>query len=85
MDCDEPVNGALCVHCGSVIVSLHRHDFQSCVCERDRAISVDGGKSYKRRIHGKSADWIEIDSQEELLIATQLAIEVSNGPSSVQS
>jgi len=81
----ESVNGALCVHCGSVVVSMHDHDFQSCVCERDRAVSVDGGRSYKRRVHGHKASWIELNNLDDLLIATQLAIEVFNGSASVQS
>lgn len=40
-------NAALCLSCGDIIVSKHRHDFVECTCG---AISVDGGQEYLRRV-----------------------------------
>lgn len=35
----------MCVVCGAVIRSLHRHDFRFCECGR---VAVDGGNCYLR-------------------------------------
>ena len=40
-------NAALCLSCGDMIVSKHRHDFVTCTCG---AVSVDGGQEYLRRV-----------------------------------
>lgn len=40
-------NRARCKKCGTVVESLHRHDFVTCACG---AISVDGGTDYMRRV-----------------------------------
>lgn len=39
-------NAARCLVCGDVVVSAHRHDFQTCQCG---LLSVDGGLEYERR------------------------------------
>lgn len=49
-------NKAKCRKCGWIIRSRNRHDFVSCKC---RAISVDGGSWYLRRL-GNSEDIIEL-------------------------
>lgn len=41
------VNRIRCRNCGDVIESKYHHDFRSCGC---RSVSVDGGKSYLRRL-----------------------------------
>lgn len=41
------VNKAQCKRCGGVIESTHRHDFVWCQC---RAIAVDGGRDYLKRV-----------------------------------
>lgn len=49
-------NAIQCQECFEVIVSTHRHDFQTCKCG---AISIDGGLDYKRRVHKTGCDPIE--------------------------
>lgn len=34
-----------CRRCGTVIASVHRHDFQTCPCG---SVSIDGGRDYMR-------------------------------------
>ena len=41
------VNKAICNKCNDEIISKHRHDFVTCSCGK---FSVDGGRSYIRRI-----------------------------------
>ena len=36
----------LCQNCNSVIYSMNRHDFHPCLCPKDKAVFVDGGKDY---------------------------------------
>jgi len=60
------INAVLCVHCLGLVTSLHDHDMQGCNCDHDHRVCVDGGSSYKRRVHGEHASWIEIDNLEEL-------------------
>lgn len=46
------LNAVICVKCGDLVRSTHRHDFRPCTCG---AIYVDGGLDYLRRlgdIHG---------------------------------
>lgn len=45
--CRIEKNKARCGACGDVVMSLHRHDFKSCRCQR---LAVDGGQSYLRRV-----------------------------------
>jgi hypothetical protein len=52
-------NQALCLKCGDMPYSTHRHDFKECKCG---SIAVDGGMSYLRRVGG-------MDSYEELSIS----------------
>lgn len=59
-------NAAKCLLCGDVVESRHRHDFRSCSCG---AMSVDGGKSYSRRLFKNIGDWedlCEYEDEEEL-------------------
>jgi hypothetical protein len=51
-------NKVKCLKCEDIIVSAHRHDFNSCSCGK---ISVDGGMDYLRR----SGD---LDNYEDLSI-----------------
>jgi hypothetical protein len=41
-----PLNRARCKKCGTVIESMHVHDFVRCRC---KLIAVDGGYDYRRR------------------------------------
>lgn len=47
------INAAKCANCGTVIMSLTRHDWQACKCfaneEGNKGIYVDGGQDYIRR------------------------------------
>lgn len=43
-------NSAQCMKCGDIIESKNRHDFVWCKC---KAIAVDGGKDYIKRIGNK--------------------------------
>lgn len=49
-------NRIKCNKCGTIIESVHRHDFVTCPCG---ACSVDGGKDYLRRV-GNDGDWEEL-------------------------
>ena len=40
-------NKVRCKKCGDVIESKHRHDFVWCKC---RAVAVDGGRDYLKRV-----------------------------------
>lgn len=48
-------NSIRCRRCGQEIESHDRHDFRWCKC---RAVAVDGGHSYLKRV-GEMDDWIE--------------------------
>lgn len=39
-------NSVLCLGCGAVLVSYHRHDYKTCTCENKTM--VDGGTDYLR-------------------------------------
>lgn len=54
-------NSAACVGCGDKIESTYRHDFKTCSCGN---LSVDGGKSYTRRLWGDKVPWIETSLYE---------------------
>lgn len=55
------INAVKCLHCGTIIESVHRHDFVTCKCEdEDLRVSVDGGKDYARRVFGHRANYIEL-------------------------
>jgi hypothetical protein len=41
------MEGIKCLECGEVLVSLDRHDYQSCKCEN--SASIDGGRDYIKR------------------------------------
>lgn len=56
-------NAAECLQCGEVIESKHRHDFVTCKCG---ASSVDGGKSYLRRVGMGMRDLSEFADDDEL-------------------
>lgn len=43
-------NSAKCLECGDHIISMSRHDFETCSCGN---ISVDGGHDYQRRVFGE--------------------------------
>ena len=45
------VNKIKCKHCGDVIESKFRHDFQFCKCGK---VAVDGGHEYLRRVFSTS-------------------------------
>ena len=53
-------NKVRCRKCGDVIESKNQHDFVSCKCG---AISVDGGRSYLRRL-GNDEDIEELSVVE---------------------
>lgn len=57
-------NAAICMDCDDLIESTHRHDFKMCKC---RAIGVDGGHSYLKRIGDmkKIIDISEFGPEEE--------------------
>jgi hypothetical protein len=50
-------NRVKCLKCGDIIESKTRHDFVWCGC---KAVAVDGGSSYIRRI-GNPADMEELE------------------------
>lgn len=63
MDMDDrkiAQNSARCLDCGDEIVSGHRHDFVTCSCGN---LSVDGGKSYTRRLF-RNSNWEETSEYE---------------------
>lgn len=43
------VNNGQCLTCGSLLISLHRHDFVACKCKGTKNQFVDGGFNYNRR------------------------------------
>lgn len=59
-----------CAHCGTLIPSIHRHDFRTHGCAGLEAkygtengwIAADGGTAYLRRL-GRQEDWIERSEQ----------------------
>jgi hypothetical protein len=57
------VNGVMCGHCSTRVVSQHRHDFKGCRCPNDDLrVYVDGGPEYIRRSWGRLAQWKELDT-----------------------
>ena len=54
-------NQAMCRKCETVIESKTVHDFVSCEC---KAIAVDGGKDYLRRV-GNVEDFIDMTTYVE--------------------
>jgi len=56
-----PRNRARCRRCGDIIESRALHDFVWCRC---RAIAVDGGDHYRRRL-GASEDLQELGDEPE--------------------
>ena len=53
-------NKAKCKCCNTIIESHHRHDFKWCKC---KAIAVDGGKDYIRRV-GELDTIVELSTYE---------------------
>jgi hypothetical protein len=53
-------NRIMCLKCGDIIESEHRHDFKCCSCG---ACSVDGGHDYLRR-SGHREDWQEMSEMQ---------------------
>lgn len=54
-------NKAKCLKCGDVIESRYEHDFVTCSCGH---LSVDGGRSYLRRVFTDD-DWEELTEYEK--------------------
>lgn len=52
-------NKVRCTLCGDVIVSKHRHDFQTCSCGM---VSVDGGTDYLSRTFQSVSDFEELST-----------------------
>ena len=50
-------NKAQCNECGDIIESKNRHDFVTCSC---KSLSVDGGKSYRKRCFKSFSNWTEL-------------------------
>lgn len=44
---ERNVNAVLCLRCGTVAASYHRHDFRTCLCGE---VAVDGGFDYWRSL-----------------------------------
>lgn len=61
-------NAIICRWCHARIVSRHRHDFNSHVCEtlssKGAFIAADGGKEYLRRV-GDPEDYIDVSIIED--------------------
>lgn len=55
------LNCARCKLCNTKIISADRHDMVYCLC---RAVAVDGGNDYLRRI-GNEEDMEELSELEE--------------------
>lgn len=69
-------NAAQCEGCGTVLESVHRHDFKAHECTQHIAkmsgtivrryyFAVDGGLDYIRRMFGTRDDYIELSEYEE--------------------
>lgn len=55
-------NAIFCLHCFTIVVSFHRHDFKYCACaDENKRVAVDGGRDYIRRGFGSEAMWVEAD------------------------
>jgi len=54
-------NAVFCLHCFTIIVSRHVHDYVTCACGHDSPthVAVDGGHDYIRRGFGSKAMWVE--------------------------
>lgn len=46
IELDKQVSGVICLACGTILVSWHRHDFKYCKCPNETF--VDGGRDYLR-------------------------------------
>ena len=55
-------NAVRCNHCGDVIESTYRHDYQPCRCGR---VSVDGGHDYLRRCANSPDDYTDLSETAE--------------------
>lgn len=64
------INKAKCKRCGDILISEHRYDFKQCKC---KAISVDGGNDYIRRV-GKLEYVEELSEFEEEVLDEKLEI-----------
>jgi len=42
------INLAVCLQCGTILHSKHRHDFVACLCPNGSV--ADGGPDYKKRM-----------------------------------
>jgi hypothetical protein len=56
------VNAIKCLSCGTIALSVHRHDFRYCKCQK---VAADGGTDYLKRT-GAFQDY-----QEESLILVE--------------
>jgi hypothetical protein len=50
-------NKIKCLKCLDIIISHHVHDFKSCKCT---SVSVDGGRSYTRRLFQDPDDYVDL-------------------------
>lgn len=71
------INKIQCVRCKSIIESRHDNDSVQCAC---KAVAVDGGHSYLRRI-GKDDDIIELSEFDGETVYTPHADELAVFPS----
>ena len=53
-------NIVMCLKCGDIIESRHRHDWVECKC---KSVFTDGGLDYVRR--GGESEWMQDLSQYE--------------------
>lgn len=62
-------NRAKCKLCGTLIESLHRHDYVPCECGE---IAVEGGTDYWRVIAKNYQNFIRIDDDDKEVVITVL-------------
>lgn len=55
-------NKIKCLKCGDILISEDAHDFRRCSC---KAVAVDGGLDYLRRV-GEPEDYEELSDYDEL-------------------
>jgi hypothetical protein len=58
------VNGVECLICSTTIISVHVHDFVSCLCPEETRVSVDGGQEYKKRAYNSNSHWKDLFTGE---------------------
>lgn len=64
-------NAMRCENCNTIIESIHRHDYVSCLCEdHDKVIAVDGGDDYLRRAIGTKAFYEDLSLTSEDILPT---------------